>query len=299
MTIADASSFASLNKREKRKRNYSHETHDVATKTPTSSLGCSIKQPLPIAVASSFASLQKREKRKRNYSPETHDVATKTPTSSLGCNFKQPLPIADAPSFASLQKREKKKRNYSPETHDAATKTPTSSLGCSFKQPQLESPPSQSCTSCQIQDDPTSFKYSVASSSLVVGLQQQDSNESGHKYDSNKILRKNSLGTTAYPSSFASLRKREKRMRRHRYEICDVATNTQTSLRRGIELEVQHESPPSRSCTSCQTQYDPTCFKCFVVSGNLFAGLQEISTKSGCKYDYNKTFEKEGYTSFY
>jgi hypothetical protein len=307
LAIADTpTSFASLHKREKRTRNYNHETHhDAATKTPTSPLGCRIKQLLAIADApTSFASLDKREKRTRNYNHETdHDVPTKTPTSPLGCRIKQPLAIVDAPtSFASLDKREKRTRNYNHERqNDAATKTPTSSPGCSFKQPQHESPPSRpSCTSCQThQDDPACFKCFVASRSLFDGLQQQDSHKNGHKDDSNKISQKNSHASP-FASAFASLDKCDETKRNQHHEVCDVATKTQTSLGRGIELEVQPESPPSHhSCTSCQTQGDATCFKCFVAAANLFVGLQQFRNKTGCKYDYNKTFEKEGYASFY
>ena len=200
---------------------------------------------MAIANASSFASLNKRDKRKRNYNHEAHhDVASKTPTSPLGCSVKQPLAIDDAPSFASLHKREKRMRNYHHETHhDAATKTPTSPLGCRFKQP---------------------------------------------------------LAIVGAPTSFASLDKCDETKRNQHHEVCDEATKTETSLGQGIELEVQPESPPSRrSCTSCQTQGDATCFKCFVAAADLFAGLQQFCNKSGCKYDYNKTFEKETYASFY
>jgi hypothetical protein len=129
---------------------------------------------------------------------------------------------------------------------------------------------------------------------LFDGLQQQDSHKNGHKDDSNKISQENSHDSP-------SLDKCDETKRNQQHEVCDVATKTQTSLGRGIELEVQPESPPSRrSCTeSCQTQGDPTCFKCLVAAANLFVGLQQFRNKSGCKYEYNKTLEKEGYASFY
>ena len=91
---------------------------------------------------------------------------------------------------------------------------------------------------------------------------------------------------------FEKTRKMEKKI--HRHEICDVATKTQTSLGCEIELEVQHESPLNRSCTSCQTQNDPACFKCFVASRNLFIGLQQQqdSNKNASKCDSKKALRK-------
>ena len=305
-TLDDAgSSFASPKKRDKRQRNYSPETHDAATKTPTtSSLGCRLEQPpheAPVSqtladAGSSFASLKKREKRQRNYSPETHDAATKTATSSLGCRLEQPpheAPVSQtlvdaSSSFASLERREKRKRSFTQETHDAATTTPTSSLGCRFKQP------------------PVSQTLADAFSSFA-SLEKREKRKRRCTYETHDAATKtptSSLGCgfkrppCDASSSFASLERREKRKRSCTYETHDVATKTPKSSLGCSFKQAPHEPPVTQSCTLCQTQDHPACFKCFVASGNLFAGLRqkhESSTNksSGHKYDFvNKTLRK-------
>lgn len=178
-TAVYASSFASLNKRDKRKRNYDQGTRDVATKAP-GSLGRGSKQSQQETSPPSHKRLLVESRHNSNKSSSKYDNKSSVKYDKRSFRNK-----GYASSFASLNKREQRKRKqHHRDLSDVATQSsPSLARGC-------KRPLSGSSTLCLAQDDdPKCFKCFVASRNLFVALQQY-SGISGHEYKCNKTFRR-------------------------------------------------------------------------------------------------------------